>query len=166
MSCKVCCSTRRAEIEAALLNMDPNSETNNLAAIAKAYNISENDLKVHILMHSPVGVKDTDFTEEHESIAKNARVREVQVLEQVANEYVVTLKNLGNRLNCIMATSSPEDLGFEKFVTKPIVDLYIGTGAEIRQTVRAMAEVDRLVNGPKDDGASGLSSLIEAIRES
>lgn len=166
MACKVCDSMRRAEIETALLNMDPNSDIHNLSAIAKEFNVPENDLKVHVLMHTPLGIKENDFENKQESIAYNAKVREVYILEQVANEYLVTLKNLGNRLNCMMAASSIEDLGFEKFVTKPVVDMYIGTGAEIRQTVKAMADVDRLVNGPKDGGASGLASLVDAIRNS
>ena len=53
-----------------------------------------------------------------------------------------------------------------KMLTKPMTDLYIGLGGEIRQAVKTMSEVDRMLNGPEDTATSGLRALADAIRGS
>ena len=49
---------------------------------------------------------------------------------------------------------------------KQLVDLYLGVGKEIRDTVKAIVEMDQLLNGPKDENVTGLMALAEAIRGS
>ena len=47
--------------------------------------------------------------------------------------------------------------------TKPVVDLYIGSADGLRRTVQTIADVNQLLNGPKDDGLSGLGALAKAL---
>ena len=79
---------------------------------------------------------------------------------------------MGRRINRLASVSSidcedaDKEVKLAKLLTKPMVDLYIGLGGEIRQNVKAMAEVDRMLNGPQDNGNSGLQALADAIRGS
>ena len=106
------------------------------------------------------------------SLARKMKLREADVLATVNNEYLVTLKAMGRRINRLANVSSidAEDeakkVELAKLLTKPMVDLYIGLGGEIRQNVRAMAEVDRMLNGPQDSSNNGLQALADAIRGS
>lgn len=165
MTCSICNHEERAAIENALLNMDPKSETMNVEAIAKHFDVKVQDLKIHAMMHTPLGVSDQDFQQSRESIVSGVRKKEIEMLEQVAQDYLVTLKNVGRRIN-MLADSSPKSMEFEKGITKAIADLYINTGAEIRQTVKAIADVEDQVNGPKNGSAAGMVALVNAIRGS
>lgn len=162
MGCKVCESQYRAQIEQALLNMDPTDDTRNLAAISQQFKIPENDLKLHVLFHCQLGINSSDFVEAPTSIAREAKYKEVAMLEQVAQEYLVTLKTVGARINSL-ASGRADELYLEKYLTKAVADLYINAGAEIRKTVEAMTEVHQLLNGTPDGGMSGLAALAAAI---
>ena len=90
----------------------------------------------------------------------------------VSREYVVSVKGMGRRINKLARTSNiPEEdqdlqIQMAKMLTKPMTDLYIGLGGEIRQAVKTMSEVDRMLNGPEDTATSGLRALADAIRGS
>ena len=56
MACKVCSHPDRASIENALLSISTDSESINISTIAKAYDVTTNDLKIHALMHTSLGV--------------------------------------------------------------------------------------------------------------
>ena len=94
------------------------------------------------------------------------------MLAAVGQEYLVTLKTMGRRINKLAQVSSidiedeEKQLKLAKLLTKPMVDLYVGLGGEIRQTVKTMAELDRMLNGPEDNLSSGLGALAAAIRGS
>ena len=67
------------------------------------------------------------------------------------------------------ATEGEEDdnnIRTAKVLTKPVVDLYIGLGGEIRSTVKTMSDIERALNGPQDSTATGLEALANAIRGS
>lgn len=164
MTCAICDHAKRSEIESALLNMDPTSSNMSVKAIAEHFGVKEQELKIHAMMHAPMGISDQDFDTNRESIVRGVKKREIEMLEQVANEYLVTLKNVGRKINSI--TSQSDDITFGKLISKSVADLYINTGAEIRQTVKAIADVDQLINGPKDGSASGVAALVKAIRGS
>lgn len=107
-----------------------------------------------------------------ESLTRKMKLREADMLAAVSNEYLVTLKAMGRRLNKLTAVSSidaeddDKQYALSKMLTKPMVDLYIGLGGEIRQNVKVMAELDRMLNGPQDSTAGGLAALAQAIRGS
>lgn len=61
--CPVCNHPERAEIERVVLSMGPSNPTLTLAAIADAFGVSVQELKVHTLMHTPLAL---DFSEESE----------------------------------------------------------------------------------------------------
>lgn len=194
-SCKICNHPDRAEIENAILTMTadaPPNEKNSIEQIAEQYKVDLDELKMHALFHTPL-VGDVDVeplkqeeaplasaaddaelgkAEPRDSLTRRMKLREADMLAAVGNEYLVTLKTMGRRINKLAQVSSidiedeEKQLKLAKLLTKPMVDLYVGLGGEIRQAVKTMAELDRLLNGPEDSAATGLAALAQAIRRS
>lgn len=179
--CNICNRPDRSDIENAILAISTESGLT-VDAIAEQYGCDLSDLRTHALFHTPLlascdveqfepGAKKTE-REPRASLARKVKLREVDTLEAVNNEYMVTLKAMGRRINRLASPSSidAEDaekrVELSKLLTKPMVDLYVGLGGEIRQNVRAMVEIDRALNGPQDNGSSGLQALADAIRGS
>lgn len=184
--CTICNHPDRAEIENAILSMTDGSKLS-IEVIAEQYDVSLADLKMHALFHTPLvgaadleqlGVTDSSQSEPDEktvprdSLTRRMKLREADLLATVGNEYLVTLKTMGRRINKLAQVSeldiedNDRQLKLAKLLTKPMVDLYVGLGGEIRQTVKTMAELDRLLNGPEDSATSGLVALAKAIQGS
>ena len=188
--CTICNHPDRAEIENAILSMTDGVKTS-IEVIAEQYNVSLSDLKMHALFHTPlVGaadieeLRDADMTAgdtvlteaerpaPRDSLTRRMKLREADLLAAVGNEYLVTMKTMGRRINKLAQVSeidiedNDRQLKLAKLLTKPMVDLYVGLGGEIRQTVKTMAELDRLLNGPEDSATSGLMALAKAIQGS
>lgn len=186
-ACKVCTHPMRAEIENAILALTTSgpSDKYTIETIAEQYDVPVDDLKMHAMFHTPL-VSDADITaiETHTqlepteaepkgtSLTRKMRLREADMLATVANEYLVSLRTMGRRINKLVQVSSIDEedqakqLQLAKLLTKPMVDLYVGMGGEIRQTVKTMAEIDRMLNGPEDGANQGLAALAAAIRQS
>ena len=188
--CTICNHPDRAEIENAILSMTDGVKTS-IEVIADQYDVSLADLKMHALFHTPlVGaadieeLRDADMTAgdtvlteaerpaPRDSLTRRMKLREADLLAAVGNEYLVTMKTMGRRINKLAQVSeidiedNDRQLKLAKLLTKPMVDLYVGLGGEIRQTVKTMAELDRLLNGPEDSATSGLVALAKAIQGS
>lgn len=180
--CKICDRTDRADIENAILNISAESKIT-IESIAEQYGVDVQELRNHALFHTPLvapcdivvseSVADeSQLTEVKTSLARKMKLREADILTTMNNEYMVTLKAMGRRINRLASVSSidcedaDKEVKLAKLLTKPMVDLYIGLGGEIRQNVKAMAEVDRMLNGPQDNGNNGLQALADAIRGS
>lgn len=171
--CTICNHKNRSDIENAILNIASDTGVT-LEKIAEHYELSLDELKTHALFHTPLSVPGEAVASEVDpvSLVRKMKLREADILSTVNNEYLVTLKTMGRRINRLAAVSQidAEDdakkIELSKLLTKPMVDLYVGVGGEIRQNVKAMAEVDRLLNGPQDNCNSGLESLANAIRGS
>ena len=187
--CTICNHPDRAEIENAILSMTDGVKTS-IEVIAEQYDVSLSDLKMHALFHTPlVGAADIEELRDAEtlgdpeqnvavgatprdSLTRRMKLREADLLAAVGNEYLVTMKTMGRRINKLAQVSeidiedNDRQLKLAKLLTKPMVDLYVGLGGEIRQTVKTMAELDRLLNGPEDSATSGLVALAKAIQGS
>ena len=187
--CTICNHPDRAEIENAILSMTDGVKTS-IEVIAEQYDVSLADLKMHALFHTPlVGAADLEELRDAEtlgdteqtvavgatprdSLTRRMKLREADLLAAVGNEYLVTMKTMGRRINKLAQVSeidiedNDRQLKLAKLLTKPMVDLYVGLGGEIRQTVKTMAELDRLLNGPEDSATSGLMALAKAIQGS
>lgn len=190
--CDICKRADRAIIEGALVSMTTGATKFTIEEIAEKYKLDVEELKAHALFHTPL-VSAADLEEDstqateasegddvdarHGSLVRNMKLKEADMLAEVSAEYLITLKAMGRRINSLLS-DAPEDgegedvpkadkqLKTAKLLTKPMVELYLGLGSEIRQTVKTAAEVDRMLNGPKDSVASGLTALAAAIRGS
>jgi len=196
--CTLCQHPDRAEIEAAILNMTVSTPPSDIDSIAEAFNVDPLELRQHALFHVPLtdesdleavasyqsaldGANLDDIPqlapepgavggpEPRPSLTRKMKLREADMLMAVANEYLVTLKTMGRRINKLASTSSidvedeEKQLKLARLLTKPMVDLYVGIGGEIRQTVKATAELNKLLNGPEEGQNSGLQALAAAI---
>lgn len=155
MSCSICEHPKREQIETILLG-SPNEDT--IKDISLEYGLSETELKIHAMMHSTL--KDNK-----QSIVHNAKCREADVLWEAAGEYMHTLAITGRKI-AEAADSSEDIISFGRSLSKPLVDLYLGTGGELRACIRSISELDSILNGPQDATASGLAALAAAITRS
>lgn len=171
MACKVCEHARRADIEKAILSVPEVT----LEAIAEEFGLTVEDVKMHTLMHTtapdyapsarsamdpePEALEDS----ERPTIARQLKLREADMLLEVVDEYMVTLKTVGRQIQVL---SEAEGMLFSKMLGKPVVDLYIGVGGEIRATVKTLAELNSILNGPENSAAQGLSALAAALTRS
>lgn len=195
--CAVCTHVDRADIENAILSMTSSKDSMTLESISERFEVPLEDLKMHAVFHTPL-VSEEDLEsaplystaldqprDESEllgepaepmkpksSLARQMRLRETDMLTEVSNEYMVTLKSMGRRLNRLIAVQEvlgeddDQALRLSKLLTRPMVDLYIGLGGEIRANVKAVADIERAINGPKDSTSTGLLALAEAIKGS
>ena len=177
MTCSICDHNKRHEIESLIMCISRDNPSVTIKTISQEFGVKEADLKRHALLHTPLGVDEGTMTyeppaedvevletaEPKNSLVRMIKLREADQLQQVANEYMITLKNLGRRINRSIAD---EESSFERLLTKPVADMYIGLGGEIRATAKALADMNNLLNGPEQDSSSGLKALAEAIRGS
>lgn len=159
-SCTVCDSLHRKKIEQALFKMAPEGSSLTLENIAEEFEVPVEDLRRHMLFHSPYGCD-----EGTDSIVRRMKTREADLLGEAAREYADTLKQVGERIRGYIVQDD-DGATFEKKLSKASVDLYIGCGANLQKTVQAIADIDNLLNGPKDDGLQGLAALANAIHSS
>lgn len=155
MACPVCSHDKRKDIEVDLLNVSKNFP---LEEIAEKYGLSTEELAVHCVVCNP------EEGPEVSSIGREIKRREAIVLEETVYEYSSTLRILGSKIR--KYANNDDGVNLPKFLTKPIADTYIGLGSEIRQSTRALAELNNLLNGKPDDGLSGLAALARAINGS
>ena len=182
--CSICNRSDRADIETAILNISAESGLS-IDTIAEKFEVDVVELRNHALFHTPLVAPCDIVTPTTElqlnpnaeakvptSLARKMKLREADILATVNNDYLVTLKAMSRRINRLASVSEidAEDeakrVELAKLLTKPMVDLYIGLGGEIRQNVKAMAEVDRMLNGPQENSNNGLQALADAIRGS
>lgn len=156
--CSVCNSEYREEIEQRMIQT-PGS-TGELEKISKDYNVPVEDLQRHALFHAPQSSEGPD------SLVRQIKMRETDMLAEAAADYMSTLQVVGKRIRQRASSDDPDDVMFERTLTKPVVELYTGCGSELRGHVKAIADINQQLNGPKDDGSAGLLALAEALRSS
>lgn len=180
MKCTICGHPQQTEIENALLARATfgSEEGSVVEAVAQHFDVSIEDLKMHAMFHVPligesvIKAINAPIGAEPNSLTRKLGLREADMLATVANEYLVTMKTMGRRINKMVQVSSIDEedqakqTSLAKMLTKPMVDLYVGMGSEIRQTVKTMGELDRILNGPEDSANAGLAALAAAIRKS
>ena len=154
-TCPICSHALLHEIDAALLQPDLSID-----AVARDYCVDVLSLKIHALLHTP--------DETGASLGRKLKLREADMLTITASEYLQTLVEVGVRIKSHLADIGDPDasIRFEKLLTPAVVQLYLGTGSEVRNTVKALAELDQLLNGEQNSTSSGLQALALAINRS
>lgn len=170
MRCAVCEHEQRVEIEKAIKEVLV--QGGNLRTVADRFGVDVDSLKQHALMceesFQPNEEQPTGATE-RDSIARKLKLAEADMLTDVAEEYKKTMLVAGTAIRNLL---EGKDAGFDeldpdvktaKCLTKPLVDLYTGSGDGVRQTVKALGDLDRTLNGETDTGSAGLNALAAAI---
>lgn len=159
--CAICKHAHRVEIEAALFKVSPDNAELTMPRIASEFEVPEDALKTHALFHTSFNMEPNG-----DSIVRQIKMREADMLLATAMEQMSTMQAVGKRIRGRLETPDDEDIKFEKLLTKPVVELYTGTSAEVRRTIQSIADINQLLNGPKDDGTCGLAALAAAIHGS
>lgn len=157
MSCIVCDHKERDAIEQRLVKMSVETGSDSyvvaMEKISRDYDVPVEELQRHMLECG-----DTN------SLARQIKLSEAVMLEQVSQEYLGTMQRVGSSIRKL---SEGDDLvAFAKLITKPVTDLYIGSGEGVRKTVGSLVEINQILNGPKDTGQNGLVLLAAALRGS
>lgn len=159
--CAICNHPQREAIENALFKMVPENATLTLEELAKQFDVTEEELREHALFHTSF-----NFEPNGDSIVRQIKMREADMLGAAALDYMSTMQVVGKRIRHYAQDDLDDDLKFTKLLTKPVADLYIGCGDGLKGTVKALADINQLLNGPKDEGVSGLAALAAALNSS
>lgn len=191
-SCPICAHPERAEIERVMLSMSPSNPGLTLDAIADAFGVSTKDLRVHTLMHTPLALDfsqeaetalidnfklragqplaEATSTQGAVSVSHKQRLtdkldmREADMLLASANEMLTTLTTLGRRIKRFAGDGSDgSDSRLAAFCNTAMVNLYVGTSAELRKNIQAINELNTSINGAADSGSEGLKALAAAL---
>ena len=154
-SCALCNDPRLDQIEEDINNRMP------LEEVAEKYTLEEEEVRRHAVLHM-----NAEQEGSYISIARKTKLKEALMLEDTLIEYSDTLKKMSTHIHRNLDDSVDNPAVFSKLLTKPVADLYVSLGGEIRQTVKTLAELDVQLNGPKNDNSNGLIALAEAINNS
>lgn len=166
-NCTVCKHPNRDEIEAVLYRMTSKNADELLMQLSEAYDIDIEEIQRHAMFHACM-----DLTPQGEetSIVRQIKLRETDLLAQCAKDYADTLSLVGARIRTRARNESDadgmDDTRFERAMTKGLVELYLGCGDNVRKTIKDITDINQVLNGPKDDGLSGLGALAAAIAAS
>lgn len=163
-TCCVCKHQNRDEIEAVLYRMTSKNADELLLELSDAYDIDAEELERHAMFHACM---DLSPQGEETSIVRQIKLRETDLLAQCAKDYADTLTLVGSRIRTRARKEADangmDDTRFERAMTKGLVELYLGCGDNVRKTIKDIADINQVLNGPKDDGLSGLGALAAAI---
>ena len=165
--CRVCTHPNRDAIEAVLYRMTPKNANELLQQLSDTYDIDIAEFQRHAMFHACM-----DLTPQGEetSLVRQIKLRETDILAQCAKDYADTLSLVGARIRTRARNESDvdgmEDTKFERSMTKGLVELYLGCGDNVRKTIKDITDINQILNGPKDDGLSGLGALAAAIASS
>lgn len=166
-NCTVCKHPDRDAIEAVLYRMTSKNADDLLMQLSDAYEIDIEELQRHAMFHACM---DLSPQGEETSIVRQIKLRETDILAQCAKDYADTLSLVGARIRTRARNESDtdgmDDTRFERAMTKGLVELYLGCGDNVRKTIKDIADINQVLNGPKDDGLSGLGALAAAIAAS
>ena len=158
--CTVCGHAHRENIERVLFRAAKNKEQDGLTLeqISAEFDVPVEDLRRHAIFHSALGSED--------SLVRQIHMREADLLAETVMDNAMTMKAVGARLRDSMNDGDPDSVQFERRASKSVVDLYVGASEGVRKGVAAIADINQLLNGPKDDGLSGLTALANVLHGS
>ena len=166
-NCPICSHPNRDEIESVLYRVTPKNSDEILQKLADTYDIDVEAFETHAMFHASL---DLSPAGEETSIVRQLKLREVDMLAQCAKDYADTMTLIGSRIRAKARNESDadglDDTRFERSMTKSVVELYLGCGDNVRKTVKDITDINQTLNGPKDEGLSGLGALAAAISNS
>ena len=155
MACKICTHSERDNIDSALLLNTP------LEVIASHYDIPVSDVKQHKERCVPFTMSmdefdgmvkremaayaspDTQPLDHPDSLQRQINLREADYLTAVLQDYMITLKSTGREIQRCLKRANDSDIPAKNLLGQSLVDLYIGTGGEVRQTIKTLSDVGK-----------------------
>ena len=104
------------------------------------------------------------------SLRRNLNIREADLLAASAQDLYLTQKNVSREINRQIDNISRTSEGIvdqKQFLRLPICQMYTGIASEIRQTIRTMADIDKMLNATETDNPNvGMFAVANAIERS
>lgn len=158
MRCPICSSSNRHQIEVDLLSGDSPE-----IVMSRGYGkFSLDELRLHAVSHMDIRAS------EGESIATKLAFKEAETLTRVHSEYMATLRRVGQVISDQLDLVSDGSVTIAQALSKSTVDLYLGTGNQIRETVKLLTETyaDMNADDGERDNKSSINKLVMAIHNS
>ncbi len=156
--CRICEHPERDNIDSALLINTP------VEAIAAYYELPEEDIQKHRERCSSYTMSMDEFDAmvakevagssisqplvHPESLQRQIHLREADYLTSVLQEYMVTLKSTGREIQRSLREAREFNMPIKHVLGQSLVDLYLGCGGEVRQTVKTLADVSKQLKEP------------------
>lgn len=100
-------------------------------------------------------------------ITDKINMREGDMLLAGANEVLTTLTTLGRRIKRFAADNSDgSDQRLANFCNTALVNLYVGSSAELRKNILAIQDLNTGINGGPNSSSEGLKALALALSSS
>lgn len=106
------------------------------------------------------------------SLRANLKLREADLLAASAQDLLLTQKNVSREINRQIDSITRDPNGIidqKQFLRQPVCDMYTGIAGELRQTVRTLADIDKMLNSSETDtqmsDLRALSFALERSRE-
>ena len=169
MPCMICSHPQRREIEDYLMTFDTPGFSMSLKEIAAKFGVGLQDLQVHSLMHAAsMRVEDAPLPEGITSISADLKKSEASLLYTVAQDYLHTLTVAGAELRQRLKPSSRKDPENDTISLRPLpkemVELYIGAGNNLRQTIGTIVDMNQKISEESDPALKALKGLIQAVK--
>lgn len=169
MACVICQHPERRTIEDYIAVIDVPGADTSLQSTAAKFGVPITDLQVHAIMHTPMARIAED--EEAPTLASQMKRGEANLLYAVAEEYYATMRQVGKEVRRRVtpqlpasATGEPSATEVLGRLTKELVDLYLGTGNNLRQTIATIVEMNQKLNDESDPALKALQGIIQAVR--
>lgn len=164
MVCPICEHPHRHSIETAVLNgVDFAEIVQNFSSQKDNHKFTVDHLKIHSLCHMVLPTK------KDESMAAKLGVKEAETLTVAYNEYLATLQRLSGVINVKLGEVERNETQVRHAFTKPLVDLYLGTGKQINDTIKLLADINAEMNAENNSrnrtGLEVLSSALDRSRQ-
>ena len=166
--CKICnisSSEAVKSIEAALNSSNGHLSPQKLREIAEEFpafkdailSITESDIEMHYNFHMVV----TKNHEENDSVAKDVGKDEADTLYQLLGQQAATMTLLTKKINTAI---QEHDGGAATLSINPTTaQFYKDLGTSMRETVKAISDLNVSLNGKKDGALEGLKALAMAL---
>lgn len=147
--CLICLHEDRQEIEKAILRGE------SYYKVCHDFDIEHADLIKHCKQH----IRIDGFTEVESHVLTKSKAREMHLLQEAALSCFLTMKSLEKVIHKQIAMDNIRG------ITKNVVELYLGSGAEMRQQIDSMFKNLQIVTG-EGNTSSQLAELVAVLNTS
>lgn len=176
MSCVICNHPERDNIDSAFLINTP------IEVIAEHYNLPIEDLSKHQAKCANFTMSMDEFdamvkkevslssspSEAHnlthpESLQRQINLREADYLTAVLQEYMITLKSTGREIQRSIKMAHDMQMPLKHALGQSIVDLYLGTGGEVRQTIKTLSDIGKQIRDAELGDSLGVAGVPQVV---
>ncbi len=170
-SCEICTHPYKARIEAAMLDGMPDAHIASLFELpisqvrrhkhkCASYTMTTDEFDKAVLaelqrVNTPEAIEAIEHFKRPASIQDALSIREADLVAGAMKDYMVTVKQLGDRIQTIIGAMDTEEGMYQArgLLSKSICDLYVQAGAEVRQCAKTLSDMQKQKDTVSIEGA-------------